>query len=372
MPEPVTLICAGGGTGGHIYPAIAIAERLIEVAERPVRLVFLCSLRDVDARVLSSEPLAKPPAIVEPIPAHPFSVGPRGLLRLAWHWGACVRTARAHIKRARRDGSVHVLYTGGFVSAPVVRAAVAERCAGSLINLDAIPGKANRFVARHLLPENCLTAIPVAGDGAWNYVGPVVRRAAIAPASQGECRTRLGLDPSLRTLVVMGGSLGAESISTLAARLAEDHAGALDGWQVFAITGRDKAPPKIKSVPLVSVEYLSQIGLAWGAADLVLSRAGAGSVAESARNRVPTVFFPYPGHKDQHQAANARVLADAGGARISRDHRDTGLTLRDAGPMLTTLLRDGAELASMRSALAAVGAGDGADQTARHILLQVQ
>lgn len=372
MPEPITLICAGGGTGGHIYPAIAIAERLVEIADRPIRLVFLCSRRDVDARVLAGEQLAKPPAIVEPIPAHPFSVRPKGLVRLAWHWGACVRTARAHIKRARREGPAHVLYTGGFVSAPVVRAAVAERCAGTLINLDAIPGKANRFVARHLRPDDRLTAIPVMGDATWRNVGPVVRRAAIAPASQSECRTRLGLDPSLQTLVVMGGSLGAESICTLAARLAEDHAEALEGWQIFAITGRDKPPPKIEKVPLVSVEYLSEIGLAWGAADLALSRAGAGSVAEAARNRVPTVFFPYPGHKDQHQAANARVLAEAGGARITQDHRDAGLTLRDAGPMLTALLRDDAELASMRAALAVVGSGDGAEEAARHILNQVQ
>lgn len=368
-------IFAGGGTGGHLFPALAVASALRErLGETNLRAVFVCSDRPLDGQILTAEG-------VEHIPLHarPFSLRPRALIRFARRWGACVRESRTLIRRLRAeepDAPIHLVAMGGFVAPPVVQAARVERVPITLINLDAVPGKANRWVARRA-DRGVLTAARVAAPYAANWidVGPIVRPAARASGTREECAARLGMDQSRPALLVCGGSQGARTINQFLLEFARARPDALAGWQVLHQTGGDAADAEAIAagyaglgIPALVEPFVSAIGDWWGIADLAVARSGAGTVAEAWANRVPCLFLPYPFHKDQHQRHNAAALADAGGAIIEADRIDAAENLKNAGQQLAALLADPARREGMRRALAALGNADGAARAADLLL----
>lgn len=373
-------VFAGGGTGGHLYPGLAIAERLEEIfkgigaAESgAVRSVFACSVRPLDAEILRQEN-----AEFRPVPAEPFGTSPRILVRFVRTWGGAVRAGRAILKELRaRHGDVRVVAMGGFVAAPMVQAARAERCPVVLVNLDATPGKANRWIARHA--ARVFTSAEVVGvrdADRWINVAPIVRRAALPPGDAAECRRRLGLDPDRPTLLVTGASQGARSINEFVAALAQSsrEVFAAGRWQVVhqaggrADLGALERAYADAGVPAFVRAFLSPMGPAWGAADLAISRAGAGSVAEAWAAGVPTVFMPYPYHRDAHQRLNALPLERRGACVIASDAIGVAENLRTIGPTVVGLLRNGPERDAMRAAMRALGPADGASKVAAALL----
>ncbi|MFM9995338.1 MAG: UDP-N-acetylglucosamine--N-acetylmuramyl-(pentapeptide) pyrophosphoryl-undecaprenol N-acetylglucosamine transferase [Phycisphaerales bacterium] len=353
---------AGGGTGGHIFPGLAIAEQLAEL-DRSSRCVFLCSDRPLDSEILRREGV--PFAV---IPAKPLSLRPAALARFVWSWGGAVRAARAAIRDARRGGaSVVVIAMGGFVSAPAVRAASAERVPVTLVNLDALPGMANRWIARRA--DRVFTSASVTGRD-WTAVPPIVRRAARTAMTPGECRRSFGLQPDWPTLLVTGASQGAASINGLLHFLVSNHPEAFRGWQVIHQTGpggedvMDAAYERAR-VPAAVHAFIDAMGPAWGSAELAVSRSGAGSVAEAWANAIPTVFMPYPYHRDEHQRVNARPLEEAGAAVVARDLIEPAANAGAAGAAILRLMGDAARRAAMRAAFASLDPADGAERIAR-------
>lgn len=343
---PATLLFAGGGSGGHIFPALAIAHEAQGL--RPgTRCRWLVSQRPLDAQVLSKAvlPEAAPPPF-DAIPAQPVGLRPRALWRFVAHWGEAVRASRRAIQSERAQGRTVVLVAmGGFVAAPAVQAARAERTPILLVNLDAVPGKANRWIARHA--RQVLTAARVEPAAAratgWQLIAPIVRPEARSALSAEECKRRLGIDPARRVLLITGGSQGAGSINAFASAFALAHAPSLAGWHVLHQTGKDgaEAPRAAYSragVHASVVEFTDQMGLWWGCADAALARSGAGNVAEVWSSRVPTLFLPYPYHRDQHQRANAQPLVASGAALLADDRIEPALNLAHAGPVLLGLL----------------------------------
>ncbi|CAG0993296.1 UDP-N-acetylglucosamine--N-acetylmuramyl-(pentapeptide) pyrophosphoryl-undecaprenol N-acetylglucosamine transferase [Phycisphaerales bacterium] len=368
-----TFIFAGGGTGGHIFPALGIAEAL--VAARPgSRLRFLVSQRPLDAEILGKERLAGAPADFCPIPAQPFSLRPGAFLRFITWWGASVRAGREAIRAARAEGPVVVVAMGGFVAAPVVQAARVEKVPAILINLDAVPGKANRWIAQHV--RRVLTAAPLSPGHerpGWEAIPPIVRAGAVCDLAQAECRREFGLVPDRPTLLVTGGSQGAGSVNALLGALAAMPDSPMRGWQVIHQSGKGAAEEVRATYRQAGVgawvgEFIDRMGVAWGAADLAVSRAGAGSVAEAWANRVPTLFMPYPYHRDQHQSHNARVLVEAGGAVLAADLIDPGRNVRGAGEELRGLLADVRRREAMRKALEGLGPAEGAARAAEAVM----
>jgi len=148
-----------------------------------------------------------------------------------------------------------------------------------------------------------------------------------------------------------------------------------DGWQVYHLTGHG-ADDAVRGVYArhgiaARVEaFLHDIGLAWDAADLAISRAGANSVGEAAANAVPTLFLPYPHHRDMHQANNARPLIELGGAVLVRDQIDAEANVEHIGPVLRRLMTDGAEREVMRGRLDEHRPADAAEQIARLLLTE--
>ena len=200
-----------------------------------------------------------------------------------------------------------------------------------------------------------------------------MRSAARARQDAAACRIALGLDPAKPTLLVTGASQGARSINDLMLGLVRDHAAALKGWQIVHQTGADEAERVRRAYEAAGIRaevrpFFEGMGAAWGAADLAVSRAGAGSVAEAWANLVPTVFLPYPYHKDEHQRHNARPLAEAGAAIIVKDRIEAGENLREAGAAIRDLLERGDRRDAMRAACRGLGPVDGAERIAAMLI----
>jgi UDP-N-acetylglucosamine--N-acetylmuramyl-(pentapeptide) pyrophosphoryl-undecaprenol N-acetylglucosamine transferase len=362
-----TVAFAGGGSGGHLSPGLAIAERMVEIVPG-VRPVFLCSARAIDAQMLGDAGVP-----FRPIPAEGFAKSPRGVLRFVRGYVKGVLEAR----RALRDEGVeHVVSLGGFVTGPVTQAARMLRIPITLVNLDATPGRANRVVARRAQRVVSACETPGLPRFAEAIVGMPLRRSAVAQAGRAACRGELGLDPVRPTLLVTGASQGASSLNAFMVAFALAHRDLLKDWQVLHLAGPRGTPSAAEldaayaraGVKALVLPFLNEMGLAWGAAELALSRAGANSVAEAEANRVPTVFVPYPYHADLHQEANAKPLVDAGAAVLAYDKLDVTANLESIGRPLEALMADGRLRDAMEERLRARPLADAAEAIARTVL----
>lgn len=359
---------AGGGTGGHLYPALAITQEIARL-DPGARCEFLCSDRPLDAQILSAAG-----ASWHALPARPPGLRPGAFARFVISWGPSVRTVRRRLSEALdQGGSVKLVAMGGFVAAPAAQGARVTGIPVMLVNLDAVPGRANRWIAKRAAVRiSAAEGEHVPPD--WRRIPPIVRREAVACAGRAECRVRAGLQPELKTLFVTGGSQGAGSINELMIALLRREPALLAGWQVLHQTG-GRGSQAVRDayaaagVPSRVEEFWSDMGSAWGAADAAISRCGAGAVGEVWANRVPTLFLPYPYHKDQHQRFNALPLERAGGAWIVEDRIDPARTLdNDGAERLRGLLGDEQRRQAMRTALASLGPADGARRAAEALV----
>ncbi|MAE63331.1 MAG: hypothetical protein CMJ18_03590 [Phycisphaeraceae bacterium] len=324
MSRRPTVVFAGGGSGGHIYPNLAICERLLEIDERATSH-FLVSTRAIDHRILATPEARRAVANATHLPVMP---PPRRPDRIPAWIGAWRRTSRLIGPLIRRDAIDAVIATGGFVSVPAVRAARRAGVPVALVNLDAVPGRANRWMARTAGKVFSACDLDMRPDA--ERISLPLRRAAVDRHAASEARARLGLQPDLPTLLVCGGSQGARSVNAmmevLAGRLPRPERGAAP-WQVLHLTGeadeaRLREAYRGAGRTAVVMAFLDEMGLAWSSADLAISRAGASSVAEVRAHGVPTIFMPYPHHRDRHQWHNAAPLVDAGGAVVVDDVAD--------------------------------------------------
>ncbi|MCA9294011.1 MAG: UDP-N-acetylglucosamine--N-acetylmuramyl-(pentapeptide) pyrophosphoryl-undecaprenol N-acetylglucosamine transferase [Phycisphaerales bacterium] len=364
------ILLAGGGTGGHIFPLLAVAESAREV-EPKVQCRFVCSARPLDAEILTREGEA-----FDAIPARPFGVRPRSLARFAMGWGASVRAAR-DVLRAHRPGVI--ITSGGFVSAPIVQAARTEPVPVIAVNLDAVAGRANRWVARHAAVRLSATdALTDRVPPRWQRIGPIVRKPLRTPADPATARQAFGLDPHLPTLLVTGGSQGAQTVNGAIAWMLANHAQAFVGWQALHQCGGSEAEAtelraayERAGMRARVMRFIEDMASAWFAAELGISRAGAGAVAEVWATATPSIFLPYPFHRDQHQRINAAACERTGGAIIVQDLIEP----ERAGPAiaqeLVRLLSSGAARSEMIAALRSMGPCDGAETVARAALARI-
>ena len=361
---------AGGGSGGHIFPNLAVIERL-----RDAGLAFtphlLVSDRPLDARVAAA-------AGVEhtALPAAGFGGRPGALLRFLRGYRAARRVTAGVIERS---GARALLATGGFVSAPAAAAAKRAGVPVGLVSLDAAAGRANLRAAR--LADAVFNALPP-HPGARSLpgakvVGYPLRASAVAVRSPAEARVRLGLDPGRRTLLVFAGSQGAQTINrAMLALVRGTGRGLLAATQVLHLTGggvsaqakaeREELEMAYReaNVPAVLEPFCHAMGDAWAAADLALTRAGAGTVAEAWANAVPSIMLPYPYHRDEHQKYNCAPLVILGGAVAEGDMIEPEANVEMLRKVLGRLLKDEAQRSSMRRALKENPPEDGAKHLA--------
>lgn len=361
-------VFAGGGTGGHLCPALAVVHALRQLDGR-VDVSFLCTDRPIDRQILGE-------AGVEAIPqsVRPFSTKP-------WRWPGFFLAWRGAIGASgslfRRRRPAVVIGTGGYGSDPPVRAALRDGIPTAILNPDLVPGRANQRLGQRVGRifaqwEPSAEFFPgAAGFRSW---GCPVRPSFLADR-QGLRQSgfaRFELQPHFRTLLTTGASQGARTINEAMIALAPDFA-LLGDWQILHLSGaadvdRLRAAYKTAGLPATVLAFTEHMPEAMAVADLAVSRAGASTLAELTAVGLPSVLLPYPFHRDEHQLRNARVLADAGAAEILRDRIDTGENSAALRLTLLSLMRDAARLAGMADAARRLGRPDAARQIAAELL----
>jgi UDP-N-acetylglucosamine--N-acetylmuramyl-(pentapeptide) pyrophosphoryl-undecaprenol N-acetylglucosamine transferase len=337
MSQPTTIILAGGGTGGHLYPGIAVAEALRAVMPEAVP-VFLCTARDIDRVILQ-------PSGFEFIP-QPI-VPPR--LADVLKFFRTYRETRDLVSRvlSQRKPAV-VIGLGGYAAGVAVKSAAKRKIPTAIINPDVIPGKANQYLMRHSRVICCQFSqsrqfVPSEYRSRVRVTGCPIRKDILTFPPRAEAAARLDIDPRLHTLVVTGASLGALTVNE--AMLALAGTITLNGWQILHLAGRDhgervRTGYREKNLSARVIDFTADMADVWAVADLALSRSGASSCAELTACGVPSILMPYPFHKDLHQRANARVLSDAGAAVLMDDEKDARKNADKLRPILESLLYD--------------------------------
>ncbi len=363
MPPSPIIFFAGGGTGGHLYPGIAVAQALRGVMP-DAKAIFLCTQREIDRTIL--EPTGfefVPQPIVPPI----TTAG--GLLRFWKGW----RETKDLVRRLLREHQpAAVLGLGGYAAGVAVKQAAAKGVPCAVLNPDVVPGKANQFLVKSVRAVCCqfestadylspadrpkfrLTGCPIREEIAHGATGAAAGREGAA--------ARLGLDPLLNTLVVTGASLGAQTINEAVLTLLADVT--LRGWQILHLSGRDHADSVragyrelAQKTPInaLVVDFTPAMSDVWAVADLAISRSGASSCAELTACGVPSILMPYPFHKDKHQSLNAAELVKAGAAVLIDDEKERRKNAARLKPLVESLLYDADRRRSMREAALRVG-----------------
>jgi UDP-N-acetylglucosamine--N-acetylmuramyl-(pentapeptide) pyrophosphoryl-undecaprenol N-acetylglucosamine transferase len=357
----VRVVLTGGGTGGHIYPALAIAAEL----GAGVVVGYLGTERGLEARVVPEAGIA-----FYAVPASGvLGKAPAAMARGALGAVAGLGRALSLVRRLRPDV---VVGTGGYVTGPVGMAAALAGVPLFILEENARPGVTNRMLARfarHIavpwaeaavgFPPSVRTKVVVTGN-------PVRRE--VIEADRGEARRRFGLAPDATVLLVVGGSQGAEAINEAVLALVRDREAWPPGAALIWATGPryhsavlsrlGEPPPWARIVP-----YLDDMPQAYAAADLVVARAGAMTVAELTARGVAAVLVPSPNVTGDHQTANARVLAARGAAVMLGERALAGL-----GSTVRALIADRERLARMASASRALGRPDAAATLASLVL----
>jgi UDP-N-acetylglucosamine--N-acetylmuramyl-(pentapeptide) pyrophosphoryl-undecaprenol N-acetylglucosamine transferase len=341
-------LIAAGGTVGHVAPALAVAEAL---RRRDGLVTFAGSPDRVEARLVPELGYEFDAFTVSGLPRRPGPALVRSLARAVAAPVACLRILR----RRRPDA---VLGGGGFVAGPMVLAARLSRIPCALTEADAHLGLANRLAAP--LAERVFLALPLGLHGEkYRAVGRPIP-AASRPAERAEARATLGLAADARVVLVFGGSLGARLLNELA----------LDAWAetgpaVIHLCGERDYPElsgRVSRADYILRPFIDEIGIAYGAADVALARAG-GSVWELAAAGLPAVLVPGAFATGSHQDKNARWFAEAGGAVVVPE---TGA--ERATHVVEELLGDTDRLAAMGAAMHAVAKPDAAEEIADELV----
>ena len=352
------VVFAGGGTGGHIYPALAIDDAIrAEYDPAHYEPRFFGNKRGLEAQLVTTMPLTFVPSA-----ALQRKLSPR---TLATVWQNLLGIARALIA-LRSFRPLMVVATGGYVCFPVVvaarilRALGGLRCGIALLEINVQPGLTNRLLAP--LVDEVWTAYDASARyfrGKARRTGTPVRASLLRKIHPSRARLDLGLAPERTTIVVMGGSQGARSINEAVAALVTRRTLG-DDRQVLHVSGeRDYAYMEAEERDVgenhvLLTPYLPDPANAYAAADVAIARAGASTLAELAATGTPSILVPYPHGTDNHQVANAAVFAERGAAVVLADAELDGDRLWWT---LDAILQP-ARLAEMRAAAASLAASD--------------
>jgi UDP-N-acetylglucosamine--N-acetylmuramyl-(pentapeptide) pyrophosphoryl-undecaprenol N-acetylglucosamine transferase len=360
---------AGGGTGGHIYPALAVAEQL-RMLEPDANISFLCSNRPIDAHILDQTPFYH-----IGLPASGFSSKPLGLIKFIANYVKSRKIAKTLL--SYNPAKSVLISLGGFVSASAVMVAFKLRIPIVMLNVDFVPGKANKLLARYA--KEIFVQFPETA----RHFGMARRKVTVSgcplresfdEADGQRAIEELGLSKQKRVLLIVGGSSGAQSLNNAITLLLPGLARFASSWQIVHVTGRSnyqqvKSAYATASIDFKLVDYYHNMADLYAAAELLIGRAGAVAIAEYTAAGMPAICLPYPYHEDKHQYLNAKSLVDAGAAIIVDDiPTDSLQTTKKLTEYLLPLMKDEKARNEMAAAAKDLATPDAAKNIAERII----
>lgn len=358
----IRVAIACGGTGGHLFPGLAVADQL---RRRGCDVTLLVSPKEIDQQAVAG--LSELEVVALP------AVGLKRGGEIAFVRGF-LKSYRAAAKRFQTQRPQIALAMGGFTSAPPILAAKRAGAATFLHESNTIPGRANRWLSR--VVTHAYVGFPTAAARLRNrrvsVTGTPVRP-GFANQDAAQCRSALGLEPDRPVLLVMGGSQGASGINELVTNSLSRLAGRWPDLQWVHLTGTSDLEPVRQAyataqLQAMVVPFLPRMELALGAAIAAISRAGASSLAELAAMRLPAVLVPFPAATDNHQFHNARAFEATGAARLLEQRAATPELLEQ---LLGDLLAAPAVREQIQAALAQWDAPRAAEEIASAMLATV-
>lgn len=354
------VIISGGGTGGHIFPAVAIAKAIRAQFPEAV-ILFVGALGKME---------------MEKVPAAGFEIVGLPIVgiqrRLTWKnllvpfkVIASMLKARRIVREFKPDIAIGV---GGYASGPLLREAARAGVKTLIQEQNSFPGITNRILSRKV------NTICVAYDGLEKYfpaqkiimTGNPVRPEVVNLVGKREIAfSHFGLDPNKKTLLVIGGSLGARSINQAVDAHAERWE--KDGFQVIWQTGKGYVEASQKRAAAIkhlqAHEFIREMDLAYAAADAVVSRAGAMSISELCLVAKPSIFVPSPNVSEDHQTKNAMALVRQNAALLVRD--DEALAL--LGDKVSSLLLNEEQCRMFSRAIASMAQNNAAERIVEEV-----
>lgn len=326
-----TIVFAGGGTGGHLFPGIAVAEELAR-RDDSLRIIFAGTRKPIEQTILHGTTFG-----YQSIDAAPSTMLKRNPGKFLWRYARARRQAKQMLRRLRARAVVGL---GGYASVPVVLAARSLRIPTVLLEQNIVAGRANRWLSRradlvcHAFAE-AVASTPRARADRLRVTGNPVRR-EIANLATATRRTT-----GKPTLLILGGSQGASAVNSAVCATAEELAVSLRNWRIVHQTGQRDAETVRACYTRHGIEhrvepFFSNMVELYQAADLAISRAGATSLAELACCGLPAILIPIPHSLRDHQAKNAEHYENANAAVVVRQGADSQQT---AGVLLSPLRR---------------------------------
>jgi UDP-N-acetylglucosamine--N-acetylmuramyl-(pentapeptide) pyrophosphoryl-undecaprenol N-acetylglucosamine transferase len=346
------LLIAGGGTGGHLFPGVAIVEEL-RARDPSAEVLFVGTARGIEAEVVPR--LGYPLRLIDASGLK--TVGRLGALRGLIRVPRALWQSRRILREFRPDAVIGV---GGYASGPVVLAAWLRRIPTAILEQNSIPGLANKLLGR-LVPRVFLAfdetrrffkeeQIRLSGNPIRRAIRAGLQSAARAPDPEHD-RFRV---------LCFGGSLGARAVNQIVVEAMKQLG---DRVALVHQTGKDDAGPiaaayRDAGLTVDVRAFIEDMAAEYGRADLVIARAGATTIAELTTVGRPAILIPYPFAADNHQERNAQALADAGAALVFRQSELDGVKLAAA---VKDLADDPGRLERMQSAMKSLGRPEAAE-----------
>lgn len=365
------VVLTGGGTGGHVYPALSVYEQLVKepsVAE----VLYIGAVGHLEEKLCAERDIAFAGLQVSGMPRRP------GLSLLRWPFEMTLAIVEARRLLGRFDPTV-VLGTGGYASAAPLAAGLHLGVPIAVHEPDAYPGLVNKLFAQSA------SLVSLGMEGASDRIGsgilkPVVNgnpiRESFSGTSREEALHTLSLDAGRRTVAFTGGSQGAKAINDCVRDMLVELLDCYPDLQVIHQAGGQNLAELQASLPetlkgpryqgrYLLRDYFPDMALVYSASDLVVARAGAMTIAELTACGLPSVFIPYPYAAQNHQMHNARYLESRGGARvISQDGLSSAVLLKE----LCSLLDDKERMGQMAAVMKGMGRPQAAKDLADQLL----
>jgi UDP-N-acetylglucosamine--N-acetylmuramyl-(pentapeptide) pyrophosphoryl-undecaprenol N-acetylglucosamine transferase len=358
MSERIVIAC--GGTGGHLFPGIAVAE---VCRNRGHEVLLLISEKKIDSLAIEGygqfafeRVQSVPMPRLLSLAMVPFAF--RSLLAL-------VRCRRI----LKKFGATVVMGMGGFTSTIPLLAGRMQRCRTLVHESNAIPGRANRLNAK--FSDQILVGLEACAEhfdaSKTRVVGTPLRTGLNRRPDKTKALEHFALEADKKTLLVMGGSQGARGINQMVSQSLDTYSNA--GVQILHIAGVDDFEMvgrafKDSGEPGCVLEFCAEMGMAYAVADVAVCRSGASSLAELACFALPAVLIPYPFAADDHQTRNAEIYERLGAALL---YPQKELDAAKLAAILLDLIADDEKLAKMGEQMNSMAVADAADQVCREI-----
>ncbi|MEO6785778.1 MAG: undecaprenyldiphospho-muramoylpentapeptide beta-N-acetylglucosaminyltransferase [Chthoniobacteraceae bacterium] len=333
-------VIAAGGTGGHLFPGLAVGEILLA---RGHEVMLLISEKEIDAIATEGRTgfrIERLAGVAMPKLFSPAIVG------FALRFWKGLRRCKALFREWRPAA---VLGMGGFTSTAPILAGRSRKIPTFVHESNAIPGRANRLNARYVTKvllgfAECARHFP---NAKCEVTGTPIRSALTGRVDKTAALAAFGLKPGRTTMLVMGGSQGAHGINSAVGNAVPKLKA--HSWQVIHLAGAQDeqamhATYEREGIPAAVAAFHHRMEEAYGASDLAVARSGAASLAELSHFGLPAILIPYPHAADDHQMANARIFENAGAGVLLKESDATADALAEE---ITALIADPARLATM-------------------------